>query len=146
MSVINGRRSTPGFPKHSPRGSPSASVIPGMKHPRDPLSSTLQSWHHEPTPAPDFRNQVWARIHAVEATSATTPSTHARPAPTFPFANALPLAASLAVLLSLAAGSGTAFALNQSRATERMAAAYVRTIDPVQMTAASGAHPSHVHP
>jgi len=104
-----------------------------MKDPRDPLSSTLKLWQHEPAPAPDFRNQVWNRIHAsVDRSSASI----------FHFPGALPLAASLAVLFSIAAGSGTAFALNQSLTTDRMAAAYVRTIDPVQMTALE----SHIHP
>jgi hypothetical protein len=112
-----------------------------MKSPRDPLSSTLQSWHHEPAPAPEFNDQVWARIHAAAAPSAAHAS-----ATILHFPWALRLAASLAVLLSLATGSGTAFALNQTRTTERMALAYVRTIDPVQMTSSAGPHQAHLHP
>ncbi len=103
-----------------------------MKDPRDPLSSTLQAWRHEPAPAPDFNDQVWARIHSA--------ATVRQPSALFHFPHALQLAASVAVLLSIAAGSGTAFALNHTRTTQRMAAAYVRSIDPVQMTA------MHVHP
>lgn len=99
---------------------------------KDPLSPTLQSWRHEPAPAPDFNEGVWARIRSAE--------TARPPASVFHFPIALPLAASVAVLLALAAGTGGAFALSHARATDRMAAAYVRTIDPVQMTAL------HLHP
>ncbi len=114
-----------------------------MKDPRDPLSSTLHTWRHEPAPAPDFNDQVWARIHSADHPGAT--STARRPFAFLSFRQALPLAASVAVLLSVAAGSGTAFALNHTRTTQRMAAAYVRSIDPVQMTASSTAH-AHAHP
>lgn len=105
-----------------------------MKDPRDPLSATLQTWRHEPAAAPDFNKDVWARIHSAESV---------RPAATvFHFPSALPLAACLAILFSLAAGTGGAFALNRTLTTDRMAAAYVRTIDPVQMTATQ----THSHP
>ncbi|MDF3057714.1 MAG: hypothetical protein K0R17_1929 [Rariglobus sp.] len=106
-----------------------------MKDPRDPLSSTLQTWRHEPAPAPDFNQGVWARIHSTGATR--------EPAALFHFPGAIPLAASLAILFALAAGSGGAFALNRSLTTDRMADAYVRSIDPVRMTASG---PTHVHP
>lgn len=105
-----------------------------MKDSRDSLSSTLQSWPHEPAPSPDFSQQVWIRIRTSETARPHSPLLH--------FPNALQLAASVAVMLSLAAGSSTAFALNHTRTNERNAAAYVRTIDPVQMTATA----SHVHP
>jgi hypothetical protein len=103
---------------------------------RDPLDSTLRTWRHEPAPAPGFDNQVWARIRSSE-TAASSNILH--------FPSALPLAASLAILLSVAAGTGTAFALNRTLSTERMALAYVRSIDPVQMSA-TDAHASHNHP
>lgn len=103
---------------------------------RDPLASTLRTWRHEPAPAPDFGKAVWARIRSAETAPARTASI-------FPFPSVLPLAASLAILASIAAGTGTAFALNRTLSTERMAVAYVRTIDPVQMTAADA---SHNHP
>lgn len=103
----------------------------------DPLSPLLRGWKHTPAPAPDFRDQVWSRIRS--SSSAAAPSNILR------FPSALPLAASLAILASVAAGTGTAFALNRTLSTERMAVAYVRTIDPVQMTA-TDAHTSHVHP
>jgi hypothetical protein len=105
-----------------------------MKDPRDPLSSTLHSWHHEPVPAPDFNDQVWGRIRIPEAAARsrfTLLHFH------------LPLAASIAVVLSIATGMGGAFALNHNRTNERMASAYVRSIDPVQMTAYST---NHIHP
>ncbi len=44
---------------------------------------------------------------------------------------ALPLAACLAVVL----GVGTALRESRQQHTDRMAAAYVRTVDPLQMTA-----------
>lgn len=113
--------------------------------PRDPLSSTLQSWHHEPAPAPDFNTGVWSRIRSAETTAAAPVSALARILH-FPSSSAFPVAASLAIIVSLAAGTGGAFALNRTVTTERMAAAYVRTIDPIQMTAANGAHVSHAHP
>lgn len=105
----------------------------------DPLSPLLGGWEHTPAPAPDFRDQVWARIRSAET------SASARSASIFHFPSALPLAASVAVLLSIAAGSGTAFALNRTLSTERMAAAYVRSIDPIQLTASAG-HSNHSHP
>lgn len=101
--------------------------------PRDPLSSALRAWRHKPGPAPDFRARVWTRIRSADT---------ARTASVFPFPQALPLAASLAILASVAAGTGTAFALNRTLSTERMAVAYVRTIDPVQLSAA-GTHSPH---
>lgn len=103
--------------------------------PRDPLSSALRAWRHNPVPAPDFQERVWTRIRSADT---------ARTASVFHFPQALPLAASLAILASVAAGTGTAFALNRTLSTERMAVAYVRTIDPVQLTAAD-AH-SHLQP
>jgi hypothetical protein len=106
---------------------------------RDPLASTLRTWRHTPAPAPAFRDQVWARIH----TSADTAL--ARHATLLRFPSALPLAASLAILASIAAGTGTAFALNRTLSTDRMAAAYVRTIDPVQLTAPGGVHSTSAH-
>lgn len=105
-----------------------------MNDPRDPLSSTLHTWSHEPAPAPDFNDRVWARIRSAEVSPKQGTLLH--------FHLALPMAASIALILSIAAGTGGAFALNRTRTTERMAAAYVRSIDPVQMTAST----THAHP
>src|SRR5690606_37960582 len=105
-----------------------------MKDPRDPLSSTLHTWHHEPTSAPEFNDHVWARLRAADTRPARASTTFLR------FPAALPLGASLALLFAVAAGTGGAVALNRTVTTERMAAAYVRTIDPVQMTAVAHPH------
>jgi hypothetical protein len=45
------------------------------------------------------------------------------------------MAASVAMLVSIAGGAGWALALNEAESAEQMAAAYVRSIDPVQMSA-----------
>jgi hypothetical protein len=113
---------------------------PAPRPSRDPLSTTLQTWRHEPAPAPAFNHEVWARIRSVETRTAR------RYAALIPFHAALPLAASLAILLSVAAGTAGAFALNRTIRTDRMAVAYVRSIDPIQMTALNGAHAGHTHP
>jgi hypothetical protein len=42
------------------------------------------------------------------------------------------------VLLSVAAGTGSALALNQAQTAELMAKAYVRSVDPVQMASGAG--------
>jgi len=98
----------------------------------DPLESLLASWHHDPAPVADFNAGVWARIQAGEQTRPLGPIVR------FPWA--LPLAASVAVLMSIAGGTGWALALNEAQSADRMAAAYVRSIDPVQMSA------QHEHP
>lgn len=115
---------------------------PAPNAPRDPLSATLQSWRHEATPTADFNASVWSRIRSATPGTSTAPAA----ARIFHFPGALPLAASLAIILSLAAGTGGAVALNRTITTDRMAAAYVRTIDPVQMTAPDGVHATHDHP
>ena len=114
-----------------------------MPTPRDPLSTTLQTWRHEPAPAPDFESGVWNRIRTAEA-SATAPaasSPFAALAAFFRFPALQPLAAGLALLLALAAGTTTAVAINRVQTTDRLATAYVRSIDPLQMNAA----PDHAH-
>jgi hypothetical protein len=61
---------------------------------------------------------------------------------------ALPLAASLTVLASLAAGGTVAYAREQRARTEASASAYARSIDPWQLrdAPASPAAPAHHHP
>ena len=99
----------------------------------DPLPSLLASWSHEPVPDSHFNEAVWARIHAGE---------QARPrAPISWFPSTLPMAASVALLLSIAGGTGWAHALNTAQSADRMASAYVRSIDPIQMAT----HPVHSH-
>ena len=104
----------------------------------DPLSRVLKSWKHAPPPSPDFAKTVWAHIDAAEPA----------PAPSF-FAQLLylprqlPITASFAVILAVLAGTGAALTINHEQATDRMAAAYVRSIDPLQMTADTTAAHSH---
>lgn len=112
-----------------------------MNDSRDPLDSTLRSWRHEPAPAPAFRDEVWARIRSAE----TAPSeASAKEGNLLHFPQAFPLAACIAIVLSVAAGSGGAFALSRAQSADRMAAAYVRTIDPIQLTSTD--HAGHAHP
>ncbi|MFA6290012.1 MAG: hypothetical protein WC661_21720 [Opitutaceae bacterium] len=104
----------------------------------DPLSRVLNSWKHNPSHTPDFAKTVWARIDAPEEA----------PAPSFfaqflHFPSHLPIAASFAVILAVLAGTGAGLALNHGQSTDRMAAAYVRSIDPLQMTADATASHSH---
>lgn len=88
---------------------------------RDPLSDLLKTWRPEPPAAPRFNAGVWSRIES---------SRKASGAISF-YRWALPLAASLAIVL----GVSTAQWNSRQQHTERMAAAYVRTVDPLQMTA-----------
>jgi len=104
----------------------------------DPLSNVLKTWKHEPASSPEFTKAVWSRIDAVE--QAPAPSFFAQ---LLHFPGRLPLAASFAVILAGLAGTGAALTINHGQATDRMAAAYVRSIDPLQMTAASNASHSH---
>ena len=110
-----------------------------MHDPDPKLSHVLKTWKHAPDPAPGFNDSVWTRIHrgASAQISSTAPARILR----FPFP--LSLAASFAVILAVLAGTGAGLALNHSSATERMAADYVRSIDPLQMTADAPAPHSH---
>ena len=106
----------------------------------DSLSPLLGSWKHTPAPAPDFADRVWSRIHSaapVATAETTAPASIIR----FPFAIPLPLAASVAVTLSILAGTVAALGVSRAQTTDRLAAAYVRTIDPIQMTTSD----AHVH-
>ena len=86
----------------------------------DPLSDLLKSWRHEPPAAPRFNAEVRARL------AATREETN--------FGSfyrwALPLAASVALLL----GAGTAAQVARHQHADQMAAAYARSVDPLQMT------------
>jgi len=93
--------------------------------PPDPLRSLLQSWQHEPSPAPGFASDVWARLNAARRDERVVVA----------FRWALPLAASLALFLGISAARVQA----QRAHAEQMADFYVRTVDPVQM-ADHGSH------
>lgn len=84
----------------------------------DSLRSLLRRWQHTPAPAPDFATGVWARIEAVRHDERAI----------LAFRWALPIAASLALFLGIAA------ARNQARQehSARMADSYIRTVDPIQ--------------
>lgn len=84
--------------------------------PPDPLSQLLQAWRHESPEAPRFNAGVWARLEADRANRVF-------------FRWALPLAASVALCF----GVGSAWRDSHRQHAEQMAAAYVRTVDPLQM-------------
>ncbi len=87
---------------------------------RDPLSDLLKSWRHEPPASPRFNAGVWARLASVrEQTN-----------PAYFYRWALPLAASVA----LALGVGSAVQVVRHQHVDQMAAAYARSVDPLQMT------------
>jgi hypothetical protein len=104
---------------------------------QDPhLSSVLRSWRPEIPASPRFNAEVWGRIEAARGapqTMATFLSSHfGIPAQYFRWA--LPLTVCLMLAIAAATGARVA-ALQTSRSrNDRMAAAYVRTIDPLQMT------------
>jgi hypothetical protein len=105
---------------------------------RDPdLSRVLQNWRHAPRPAPRFNAEVWARIEAVRAVPWTAAAFLADKLgiPARHFRWALPLGASLVLALAAAAGVGAGTLHTARTENDRMAAAYVQTIDPLQMTA-----------
>lgn len=89
----------------------------------DPLHDVLQRWRAEPAQSPDFRAKVWARI--AEAETTTTHGT------VLPFRLILPLAASLTLIASVAAGIGAGLTSARAQTTDRMAAAYAQSIDPI---------------
>ena len=110
-----------------------------MHDPDPKLSNVLKTWKHDPAPAPGFTDTVWSRIHRDAPAQTPVPA----PAHILRFPLPLSLAASISVILAVLAGTGAGLALNHSRATDRMAAAYVRSIDPLQMTATPPASHSH---
>ena len=101
---------------------------------QDPLALLLKKWRHQPREVPDFNRSVWARLQAKPATEDSSLLGRLLPFPLASTRWAMSVAASLLVLLSLAAGSGAAFAYESINRDERMAAEYARNIDPLQMT------------
>lgn len=98
----------------------------------DPLQDLLQRWRHEAPPAPAFRDAVWARIAQAETASPV--------APLIPFRLILPLAASLTLIASVAAGVGAGLSVARSQTADRMATAYARSIDPLLKSAGEHVH------
>jgi hypothetical protein len=101
-----------------------------------PLSGVLRSWKHEAPPAPRFNAEVWMRIEAARAAPQTVaailgsrmgiPARHLR--------WALPVAACLTLAIAAVAGARVGARQTSRTVNVRMAAAYVRTIDPLQMS------------
>jgi hypothetical protein len=101
------------------------------------LSRVLKTWRHEPPAAPRFNAEVWARLEtareapwAAAAVLAGRLGISARH-----FRWALPLAASLTLAFAVVLGAGAGVIHTNLTRNDRMAAAYVQTIDPLQMTA-----------
>jgi hypothetical protein len=100
----------------------------------DPLSGLLKTWRHHSHEAPDFNRGVWSRL---EAKPEATEAGWLRQLLAFPAATArwaMPMAACVLLLLSLATGSGAALAYDSITRDDRMAAKYARSIDPLQMS------------
>lgn len=102
------------------------------------LSRSLKSWRHEPPPAPRFNAEVWTRIEAAREVSWAgrwlgLPARHVR--------WMMPLGAALMLTLAAFLGAGAGYLQSARTRTDRMAAAYIKTVDPFQMTASSGSEP-----
>ena len=105
---------------------------------RDPdLSQVLRNWRHTPPAALRFNAAVWARIEAAREAPWAAAAIIARGLgiPAQHFRWALPLGAMLTLALAALVGVGAGTLHSSLRENDRMAAAYVRTIDPLQMTA-----------
>lgn len=99
-------------------------------HDRDPLAELLSHWQPTPAEAPDFAAEVHRRLRRAQPRAGAIP-TGGRFARLVAFPIALPLAAGIAIVL----GVTTALTLNHAQLQDRMANAYARSIDPLQMTA-----------
>jgi hypothetical protein len=87
----------------------------------DSLSVLLKSWKHDPPDEPQFNQQVWSRVQRSSSVPVHPTSRYL-----------LPLAASVALLLSGVAGTTVAIALQSSARNDKMATAYAKSIDPLQ--------------
>ncbi len=101
------------------------------------LSHLLKDWRHEPSPAPRFNAEVWARIEAARTAPWGAAAIIARGLgiPAQHFRWVLPLGASIALILAATLGAGVGYLQTSQTRTNRMADAYLQTIDPLQMTA-----------
>ena len=105
---------------------------------QDPyLSGVLRSWQPEVRDAPRFNAEVWARIEAARESPQTVAAILGRRlgVPARYFRWALPLTVSLTLAIAAAAGARVGALQRSHSLNDRMAAAYVRTIDPLQMAA-----------
>ena len=118
---------------------------------RDPVSDLLKTWRIPPAESSHFSHAVWRRIHSAETQQRElSPGAFALLARVFripaeQFRWALPVAAGLVVMASIAAGTTAAHVYDSQRRTELMASAHARSIDPLLMADASGPT-GHRHP
>jgi len=118
---------------------------------RESLSSLLKTWRIPPAESSDFSDAVWSRIHFAEkqkperSPGAFAILARAFRIPAEHFSWALPVAAGLVVMASIAAGTTAAHVYDSQRRTELMAPAHARSIDPLLMANASS-HATHRHP
>jgi hypothetical protein len=107
-----------------------------MKQSDPSLANVLRDWRHTPPSAPRFNAAVWARIEAARdapwTAAAFLASRLGIPAQHFRWA--LPLAATLTLMFAVGLGAGAGVVHTNLTENDRMAAAYVHTIDPLQMT------------
>lgn len=89
------------------------------------LSDLLRSTRIDPARDPQFEAAVWDRIRRGPGQLSAAAGTTAA------FRWALPLAASLALIASVATGIGAGLRVTRAQTNERMAEAYARTIDPI---------------
>ena len=120
------------------RDFPAYGVLSGMMDSDPNLSRALKNWRHDPPPAPRFNAEVWARIEAARTAPWSAAAIIARGLgiPAQHFRWALPLGASIVLTMAAMLGVGVGVLQTARARTDRMAAAYVQTIDPLQMTAA----------
>jgi len=100
----------------------------------DSLSPLLKTWRHQPREVPDFNRSVWTRVQAESTSEESGPLGRLLHFSLTGARWATPIAASLILLLSLAAGSGAALAYESLTHNDRMATEYARSIDPLQMS------------
>lgn len=111
-----------------------------MGHEDLEISRLLGTWRHVPPSAPRFNAEVWARIDAVRDVSWAIASqvTRALGLPGRCVRWVIPVGAALLVAFAAFVGAGAGYLQTSLTRTERMADAYVKTIDPLQMIVAPG--------
>jgi hypothetical protein len=104
---------------------------------QDPnLSKVLRSWEVDVPASPRFNAEVWAKIEATREAPLSVAAFLGKRLgiPVRFFRWALPLTACLTLVVAAAAGVSIGALRTNHSLNDRMAAAYVRTIDPLQMT------------
>lgn len=117
-----------------------------MENDRDSLSRLLKTWGSPATESTDFCANVWARIRSAQNEQPARQSGAAAilarvfRIPAEQFGWAMPVAAGLVLMLSIAAGTTAAHAYDSQRRTELMASVHARSIDPLLMAHSPAAH------